>query len=76
MKANLRTGELALIRRALRGYIHAEQLAIQEAALQARLTNAKRDALHAEDVRQHAGARIHAASMLLERLSPSFKQPD
>lgn len=70
----LTSGQVDLIRRALRYYAHAEQLAIQDARVAAARTRRKKDAVHAEDVARHAGAHVAAADALLEYLAPDFKQ--
>ena len=57
----LRTGEIDLIRRALRYYAHAERDAIQLAAKQG-------NALHAADVRRQCLPRVAAAEELTNRL--------
>lgn len=57
----LRTGEIDLIRRALRYYAHAEHDAIQLAIKQG-------PAVHAADVRRQCMPRIECANELLHRL--------
>ena len=65
----LRTGEIDLVRRALRYYAHAERDAIQLAAKQG-------NAAHAADVRRQCLPRIAAAEALTERLlhDPTLKK--
>jgi len=57
----LTSGEIDLLRRALRCYIHGEQLAMQSAAC-------SRDAAHAADVRRQVTPRIQVCGELLDRL--------
>ena len=57
----LRDGEIVLIRRALRCYLHGEQVALQEATLSG-------DAAHAADVRRQVTPRLKATGELLDRL--------
>ncbi len=60
----LRPGEVDLILRALRYYVHGEQVAISNALLEARRTKRNKDALHAADVKQQAQSHIDAAQAL------------
>lgn len=60
----LRPGEVELLLRALRYYVHGEQQAVSNAVLEARRTKRNKDALHAEDVRKQAQSHIDAAQAL------------
>lgn len=57
----LATGEIDMIRRALRVWAHCEQEAMQTAAC-------SRDPVHAADVRRQVLPRIAAAGVLMDRL--------
>lgn len=61
----LTSGEILLIRRALRVYANTEQLAIHNAVINIKKP---KDRLHAEDVKQHAQKHIDAAEQLLDYL--------
>ena len=57
----LRDGEITLIRRALRCYLHGEQVALQNAILSG-------DAAHAADVRRQVTPRLKVTGELMNRL--------
>ena len=57
----LRSGEIDLIRRALRVYMHSEQQAVHTAAC-------GRDPVHHADVKRQVEPRIKAAGELMDRL--------
>lgn len=68
-KLHLTSGELDLVRRALRYYISGEQRAVQEAACFAKtLPNSAKHKEHAADVKRQADAHMDAAHALLEKL--------
>lgn len=65
----LRSGEIDLIRRALRTYACAEQRAIQVALCAAQeFPRSSKHAEHARDVQRQSTPRIEAAEKLCERL--------
>lgn len=61
----LSSGEILLIRRALRVYANTEQQAIHNAVV---AIKKPKDKLHAADVKQHAQKHIDAAEALLDYL--------
>ncbi len=68
MLVPLASGEVDLIRRALRYYMHAEYEAMQSAAC-------ARDPVHHADVKRQVTPRIEAAGILMDRLlkDPTMK---
>lgn len=70
----LSSGQVDLIRRALRYYAHAEQDAVQAAVVKANQSRKKGDQEHARDVARQAKAHIEAAQALVEFLAPDFKK--
>lgn len=69
----LSVGELGLVLRSLRYYIHGEQRAASDALILARATKHQKDLLHAEDVKRQSDSHIAAANALHTKLSRSTK---